>query len=104
MGFWKKGVIPEASDPNLGSGYVVKEMELVLKQGLFCSHPNPVARLSMRQLMQFLEGDAPLPTTSLDYLTASTRAYDGSFDYFIMSRPFTSSMSYPSTGLFGCRK
>ena len=51
-----RGVILDASDPNLGSNYVVDEMELVLKLGLCCSHPDP-----MRQVMQFLEGDAPLP-------------------------------------------
>ena len=97
LDFWKRGVILEASDPDLGSDYVVKEMELVLKLGLFCSHPDPVARPSMRQVMQFLEGDAPLPTMSLDYPTASARAYDMSFDDFIMSYPSTSSVSYPST-------
>ncbi|XP_020244130.1 L-type lectin-domain containing receptor kinase IV.1-like isoform X2 [Asparagus officinalis] len=88
---WKKGMILEASDPDLESDYVVKEMELVLKLGLFCSHPDPEARPTMRQVMQFLEGDAPLPVMPLDYLAASSSAYDESFDDFIMSYPSISS-------------
>jgi len=33
----------------------------VLKLGLLCSHPVPAARPSMRQVVQYLDGDAPLP-------------------------------------------
>ncbi|KAK2642841.1 hypothetical protein Ddye_024604 [Dipteronia dyeriana] len=41
-------------------------MELVLKVGLFCSHPNPTYRHSMRQVMQYLDGDAKLPDIQPD--------------------------------------
>ena len=38
FGCWRKGVILDASDLKLEGNYVVKEMELVLKLGLLCSH------------------------------------------------------------------
>ena len=58
---WRKGVILDASDPSLESNYVVEEMKLVLKLGLLCSHSTPAARPSMKQVMQFLDGNADLP-------------------------------------------
>ncbi|XP_077237156.1 L-type lectin-domain containing receptor kinase SIT2-like [Tasmannia lanceolata] len=61
---WRRGRISETSDPNLGTDYLVHEMDLVLKLGLLCSHPVPCNRPSMRQVMQFLGGDAPLPDLS----------------------------------------
>ncbi|KAL4610619.1 hypothetical protein ACB092_08G064100, partial [Castanea dentata] len=60
FGCWRKGAILDASDPKLEGNYVVKEIELVLKLGLLCSHSTPVVRPSMRQVMQFLDGDAEL--------------------------------------------
>ncbi|KAL4610627.1 hypothetical protein ACB092_08G064400 [Castanea dentata] len=58
---WRKGAILNASDPRLEGSYVKEEMELVLKLGLFCSQSVPAARPSMRQVMQFLDGDVDLP-------------------------------------------
>jgi len=58
---WLGGEILEARDPNLGTEYIAEEMELVLKLGLMCSHSEPAARPNMRQVVQFLEGDVPLP-------------------------------------------
>ncbi|KAK4606572.1 hypothetical protein RGQ29_000700 [Quercus rubra] len=58
---WRRGAILDASDPRLGGNYVVEEMELVLKLGLLCSHTVPAARPSIRQVMQFLDGNANLP-------------------------------------------
>ncbi|KAK7842962.1 l-type lectin-domain containing receptor kinase i.8 [Quercus suber] len=57
---WRKGAILDASDPRLEGSYVKEEMELVLKLGLVCSQSMPAARPSMRQVMQFLDGDADL--------------------------------------------
>ncbi|XP_057548412.1 L-type lectin-domain containing receptor kinase SIT2-like [Amaranthus tricolor] len=58
---WKKGMILEACDPKLGGAYVVEEIELVLKLGMLCCNPKPEGRPNMRQVMQFLNGDNPLP-------------------------------------------
>ncbi|KAI3887566.1 hypothetical protein MKW92_022680 [Papaver armeniacum] len=62
---WRRGRILQTSDPNLMNEYVKEEMELVLKIGLLCSRNNPKARPSMRQVMQYLDGDVPLPETEL---------------------------------------
>ncbi|KAH7665040.1 Non-specific serine/threonine protein kinase protein [Dioscorea alata] len=58
---WKMGTIHETKDPRLGEDYVLEELDLVLKLGLFCSHPLPSARPSMRQITQYLNRDVPLP-------------------------------------------
>jgi serine/threonine protein kinase len=60
FGCWRKGAILDATDPRLENNYVVEEMELVLKLGLLCSHSSPAIRPSMRQVMQFLDGNADL--------------------------------------------
>ncbi|KAH7864295.1 hypothetical protein Vadar_027965 [Vaccinium darrowii] len=51
-------------------------MELVLKLGLLCSGSNAATRPSMRQVMQYLDGDVPLPeithvTSSIDIEASS---------------------------------
>ncbi|KAM4083366.1 hypothetical protein ACB094_08G050800 [Castanea mollissima] len=58
---WRKAAILDASDPRLESNYVVEEMKSILKLGLLCSHSMPAARPSMKQVMQFLNGNADLP-------------------------------------------
>ncbi|KAK7813530.1 putative l-type lectin-domain containing receptor kinase v.2 [Quercus suber] len=60
FGCWRKGAILDASDAKLEGNYVVEEMELVLKLGLLCSNSTPAVRPSMRQVMQFLDGNADL--------------------------------------------
>jgi serine/threonine protein kinase len=83
---WRKDVILDASDPRLEGNYMVEEMVLVLKLGLFCSHAVPEARPSMRQVMQFLDGDAKLPELPHDTAFGAFSSY-GSSDF--MSFPFT---------------
>ncbi|KAF8006102.1 hypothetical protein BT93_K0413 [Corymbia citriodora subsp. variegata] len=61
---WDKGDILEARDPNLGTDFVAKEVELVLQLGLLCSHFEPTARPSMRQVVQYLEGDLAMQELS----------------------------------------
>ncbi|KAJ0021085.1 hypothetical protein Pint_32756 [Pistacia integerrima] len=85
---WKRGAIINASDPRLEGIYAEEQMELVLKLGLFCSHPNPAARPNMRQLMQYLDGDAKLPDISPN---------SSLIDVFINSNEASNSgMSFPS--------
>ncbi|XP_019102508.1 PREDICTED: L-type lectin-domain containing receptor kinase IV.1-like isoform X4 [Camelina sativa] len=64
FGLWNKGNILAAKDPNMGSEYDEKEVEMVLKLGLLCSHSDPRARPSMRQVLHYLRGDAKLPDLS----------------------------------------
>ncbi|KAI6675098.1 hypothetical protein NL676_003004, partial [Syzygium grande] len=61
---WDRGAILEARDPKLGAESVEEETELVLKLGLMCSHSDPLMRPSMRQVLQYLEGDIPMPELS----------------------------------------
>ncbi|KAJ8747144.1 hypothetical protein K2173_001701 [Erythroxylum novogranatense] len=68
---WLRGAVLDAKDPNLGTDYVAEEVELVLKLGLVCSHSEPEARPSMRQVAQILEGDNPLPEISSFAISAS---------------------------------
>ncbi|XP_038702331.1 L-type lectin-domain containing receptor kinase IV.1-like [Tripterygium wilfordii] len=86
--YWIRGEVIEARDPNLGTDYVAEEVEMVLRLGLLCSHSDPFARPSMRQVVQYLEGDATLP-----YLSYIGRSRSG-FDNFAMSYPSSSSKSY----------
>ncbi|KAH9661542.1 hypothetical protein KPL70_024539 [Citrus sinensis] len=79
---WKKGAILDASDSRLEGIYEEEQMELVLKLGLFCSHPKPEARPNMRQVMQYLDGNATLPdiprdSTLIAPFSASNDAFSG---------------------------
>eukprot|EP01018_Ginkgo_biloba_P000257 Gb_41162 [translate_table: standard] len=58
---YAKDKLMDAVDPKLGGDYNVEEMERVLKLGLMCSYPEPEGRLSIRQVLQILEVEAPLP-------------------------------------------
>lgn len=58
---WHKGSLLDAVDTKLQGSYDTGEACLALKLGLLCSHPFPEARPNMRQAMQCLDGDVPLP-------------------------------------------
>uniref|UniRef100_K4A361 Protein kinase domain-containing protein n=1 Tax=Setaria italica TaxID=4555 RepID=K4A361_SETIT len=58
---WRNGSLMEAVDRRLQSDYNVDEACVVLKLGLWCSHPLPNARPSMQQVMMYLEGQHPVP-------------------------------------------
>jgi hypothetical protein len=74
---------------------VVEEMELVLKLGLFRSHSIPTARPSMKQVVQFLDGDADMG--ELLHNIASFRSFrsneSSDFTSFLFSQVSTPSMS-----------
>ncbi|CAM0877436.1 unnamed protein product [Alopecurus aequalis] len=94
---WKAGRITEARDPRIGERVDEEDdLELVLKLGLLCSHPDPLRRPSMRQVVQILEGAVPAPEMSPDDLGSSITQFEHSkaFDEFVgMSFPATSEMS-----------
>ncbi|GKV10024.1 hypothetical protein SLEP1_g21449 [Rubroshorea leprosula] len=96
LSFWQRGEILEVKDPKLGTDFVAKEVELVLKLGLLCSHSNPTARPSMRQVVQYLEGDIPSPDLSAPGLIADNRtfAHGEGFDDFATSHPFSMGKAY----------
>ncbi|KAG1355343.1 L-type lectin-domain containing receptor kinase IV.2 [Cocos nucifera] len=97
---WKAGTILEARDPNLGNEYILEEMEMVLKLGLLCSHPNCSFRPTMWLVVRILERDAPLPGMSEDFWSAEISAMgEGGFDNIGMSDSslLTMSACSPST-------
>ncbi|TMW84090.1 hypothetical protein EJD97_025819 [Solanum chilense] len=55
------GNILDAVDQRLNSVYVDKEIQMIFRLGLVCSHPRPEARPTMRQVMKYLNGDESLP-------------------------------------------
>ncbi|KAL4606579.1 hypothetical protein ACB092_09G113400 [Castanea dentata] len=94
-----QGEIIEARDPKFGSNYVAEELQLVLKLGLLCSHSEAAARPSMRQVVQYLEGDVPFPDlTSLGLSsTGLTFAHRDGFDDFFMSYPSSTNQAFSHT-------
>ncbi|XP_050236294.1 L-type lectin-domain containing receptor kinase SIT2-like [Mercurialis annua] len=62
---WNRGEILRTIDPRLEDSYVVDEIELVLKLGLLCTQGRPINRPTMRQVMQYLDGNANLPEMTL---------------------------------------
>ncbi|KAK6779778.1 hypothetical protein RDI58_021962 [Solanum bulbocastanum] len=55
------GNVLDAVDQRLNSVYVDKEVQMIFRLGLVCSHPRPEARPTMRQVMKYLNGDESLP-------------------------------------------
>ncbi|KAK7292935.1 hypothetical protein RJT34_15793 [Clitoria ternatea] len=96
---WKTGEILMAKDPNLGLDYKSEEVELVLKLGLLCSHSEPSVRPSMRQVVQYLEMDVPLPDLSLLGLSSAglTFGHHEDFGNFPMSYPFSMEKPFSHT-------
>ncbi|XP_058201922.1 L-type lectin-domain containing receptor kinase SIT2-like [Rhododendron vialii] len=85
---WKEGAILETSDPRLGGDYMEEEIELVLKVGLLCSKSNAAIRPSMRQVMQYLDGDVLLPEIVHDSTSMGTIGLGNeASSEFVMSFP-----------------
>ncbi|KAF8732337.1 hypothetical protein HU200_016323 [Digitaria exilis] len=59
--YWHRGALEETVDHRLRGNYNIEEARMVLTLGLKCSHPFPGERPTMRQVMQYLDGDVPLP-------------------------------------------
>jgi hypothetical protein len=58
---WHKGLLTKVVDPRIQNEFDINQTILVLKLGLLCSHPIPDSRPTMRQVMQYLDGDMKLP-------------------------------------------
>lgn len=90
---WQRGRILDTVDPRLGEDYCPIEAELVLKLGLLCSNPMPEARPSMRQVVQFLVGDVPLPELPASYQSCGTPSPFQSEGFNSYVKSFCSSVS-----------
>ncbi|KAH0460813.1 hypothetical protein IEQ34_008388 [Dendrobium chrysotoxum] len=60
----RRRTIMESWNAEAGSDIKPEEIELVLRLGLLCSHHSDKVRPNMRQVMQILEGDLPMPEVS----------------------------------------
>uniref|UniRef100_A0ACD5UZI9 Uncharacterized protein n=1 Tax=Avena sativa TaxID=4498 RepID=A0ACD5UZI9_AVESA len=84
---WHGGTLLKTVDPRLQSHYNVEEVCLVLKLGLLCSHPYNHARPSMQLVMEYLDGDTPLPEMTSTHLSFNVMALlkNKGFDPHIMA-------------------
>ncbi|KAM0899607.1 hypothetical protein ACQ4PT_021135 [Festuca glaucescens] len=100
LGHWQKESLLEVVDARLGGNYDADEVVMALKLGLMCSHPLPGARPSMRQVMQYLEGDLPLPELTPTQMSFSMLALMQSegFDSFLVSASGPSSATMITMG------
>ncbi|KAL3825921.1 hypothetical protein ACJIZ3_021950 [Penstemon smallii] len=57
----REGRLIEGADPRLGGEFEEGEMMRTLLVGLACSHPDPLARPTMRGVVQMLVGEAEVP-------------------------------------------
>ena len=75
-----KGKAVEAADERMKGEFVVEEMEMVLKLGLVCCHPDPQRRPSMREVVAVLVGEdvAATPAELLNVLASGDGGGDGS--------------------------
>jgi serine/threonine protein kinase len=89
---WKNGSLTEAVDrrvQDLDDGYDANEACTVLKIGLLCLHPFPSSRPSMRKIMEYLDGDMPLPEMTPTKLNANVLRVmqSNAFSPTVMSYP-----------------
>jgi serine/threonine protein kinase len=95
----QKGSFGDTVDARLKGRYDVGEAFLALKVGLLCSHPFADARPTMRQAMQYFDGEIQPPDLSFEVL--SSMQSEG-FDPYVISYPLLSTsistMSHVSGG------
>ncbi|KAJ4704369.1 Lectin receptor-like kinase [Melia azedarach] len=97
----------DTADPSLNSSYDIKEMELVLKLGLVCSHPRQGCRPTIRQVVRYLNGDETFHFVDDWSSTDSQRRYESSSrtfetistDTFKTSHRSSSSVGFSSSSL-----
>lgn len=91
---WRLGTLVDAVDANLRGDFIVSETCQVLELGLMCSHPFVNARPSMRQVVQYLSKEVPLPEllpTNMSFHMLALTQNQG-FDSYIRSYPSSSSI------------
>uniref|UniRef100_A0ACD5Z4C9 Uncharacterized protein n=1 Tax=Avena sativa TaxID=4498 RepID=A0ACD5Z4C9_AVESA len=96
---WHRESLADAVDVKLRGDCDVREARLVLQLGLSCSHPLINARPTMRQVMQYLSNEVPLPelrSTDLSFHTLAMMHNDG-FDSYIQSSCSSSKESFSTT-------
>lgn len=75
-GLHREGRLMVAADPKLGNEFDEAEMRKVVLIGLACSHPDPMARPTMRGVVQMLVGEAEIPVVPTTKPTLSFSTSD----------------------------
>lgn len=89
---WRNESLIEVADQRLQGDYDVDEVSRALQIGLLCSHPLPNARPSIRQVMQYLNRDIPLPELTTTHFSMLA---------LMQSQGFDSNVSSSSMGSLG---
>ncbi|XP_037437367.1 L-type lectin-domain containing receptor kinase SIT2-like [Triticum dicoccoides] len=103
---WHNGDVTDTADPRLSGAYDVEEAAAVLRLGLVCSHPAPAARPSMRQVVQYLDGDVPMPEPAPTYRSFTAVALMQNAkgnDSYVASYPLSSATSVGASSVLSGR-
>uniref|UniRef100_A0A453M6Z4 non-specific serine/threonine protein kinase n=1 Tax=Aegilops tauschii subsp. strangulata TaxID=200361 RepID=A0A453M6Z4_AEGTS len=102
---WNNKALIKTVDTRLQCDFSIDEACLVLKLGLLCLHPFPSSRPRMREVMQYLDGDMPLPELRKTELSVNMAALVKSNgpNLVIMSYPQITSSFCTISGLSGGR-
>jgi serine/threonine protein kinase len=92
LNHWHNDSLAETVDPRLRGEYNSDEVFRVLKIGLLCSHPSATSRPSMQQVLQYLDGEVPLPELTHTNLSFDVLALMQRKGLHIMSSPCSSTM------------
>ncbi|WRX16457.1 Protein kinase domain - like 10 [Theobroma cacao] len=84
-----KDRILDVADRKLSMDFDSKQMECVLMVGLWCAHPNHNLRPSIRQAIQALNFEAPLPNLSAEMPIATYDVPTASSDAFLSNLTIT---------------
>ncbi|CAN1189097.1 Lectin-related protein (Fragment) [Linum perenne] len=76
----ERTMLEQGPDSRLGGQFVEVEMERLMLIGLCCSHPDPKLRPSIRQALQVLNFEAPLPIVPMNMPVATFVSAPSSMD------------------------
>ncbi|PON45826.1 Serine/threonine protein kinase [Parasponia andersonii] len=96
---WRVGAVLDVVDPRLGGVFDELEAVVVIKLALLCSNDRPEARPTMRHVVRYLEGEAPLPETvpPPDGFDGKKGGGGGGFEDYAHSYPTSSLFEKAST-------
>ncbi|CAK7333959.1 unnamed protein product [Dovyalis caffra] len=84
---FRQGNALDVVDPNLNGEYNEREVMMVIKLGIMCSHNAPMARPSMRQVVRYLDEEVGIPQNLRDPCGAydAVKGMSEGFDEFAHS-------------------
>ncbi|KAJ6792351.1 L-type lectin-domain containing receptor kinase IX.1-like [Iris pallida] len=95
-----RGRILDAADKRLNNEFDTKEMEMLMVAGLWCAHPDHHARPSIRQVINVLKLEAPLPNLPPQMPVAMYFSPPVDLSKFTVTTTYTTETSSPNTSTF----